>query len=378
LALRFTAFHLDSERGLRGGERQLLYLAAWLKARGHGSVVACRAGAPLEREARRLSLTVLTLPFCGEWDPVTAWRLARAAAKAENPVLHAHTAHAAGTAALAGLLGGPPWLAHRRVDFPLANPLSARLKYRGAGRVVAVSEFIRGVLGADGVDPSRVDVVPDALPYGPEESALAGLETAWGPSADREALRRSLGPRLGLAPSDLWVGNLAAMVGHKDQANLLRAVPLVLASERRARFLLVGDGPLRESLEALARELGVADAVRFPGRQDDPRPWLQALDVYCQPSWGEGMGSVLLEAMACRVPVVATTAGGIPEVAADGSTARLVPPRDPAALAAALVAALADPAGSRRRAEAAAAGLGRFSLERTGNAVLAAYAKARA
>ncbi|TBR17608.1 glycosyltransferase [bacterium] len=369
--MRYTAFHLDSERGLRGGERQLLYLAAWLRAQGHGSVVVCRAGAPLEGEARRLGLDVRTLPFCGELDPVTAWRLAREAGRAENPVLHAHTAHAAGTAALAARLGGPPWVAHRRVDFRLANPVSARLKYGAASRVVAVSEFIKGVLAKDGVDPSRVDVVPDALPLGPAEAKLAGLDVPWGPAPDRDALRRRLGAQTELDPGALWVGNLAAMVGHKDQANLLRAMPAVLASEPRARFLVVGDGPLRADLEALARELGVAQAVRFPGRQDDPRPWLQSLDVYCQPSWGEGMGSVLLEAMACRVPVVATTAGGIPEVT-KGTPARLVPPRDPAALAAALLAALREPGG------ASAPDLTRFSLEATGNAVLAAYAKARA
>lgn len=376
--MRFTAFHLDSEGGLRGGERQLLYLAAWLKAGGHRSVVVCRAGAPLEAAARRSGLETMTLPFCGEWDPVSAWRLARAARAAENPVLHAHTAHAAGTAALARLFGGPPWLAHRRVDFPLSGPLSARLKYGSASRLVAVSEFIAGVLEAGGVERSRVRVVPDALPHGAAESRLAGLDAPWGPAADRAALRARLAAELGLEPHTLWVGNLAALVGHKDQATLIRAIPAVVAREPRARFVVLGEGPERPRLEALAERLGVTGALRLPGRKEDPRPYLQSLDLYCQSSWGEGMGSVLLEAMACRVPVVATTAGGIPEVVRDGESARLVPPRDPAALAAALLAALADAEGSRRRAAAAAAALPRFSLERTGSAVLAAYREARA
>ena len=323
--MRYTAFHLDSERGLRGGERQLLYLAAWLKARGHGSVVACRAGVPLEAEARRRGLDVLTLPYGGELCPATAWRLKKAAAAAENPVLHAHTAHAAGNAALTRLLGGPRWVAHRRVDFHLSGPVSARLKYGSAGRLIAVSEFIKGVLAEDGIAPARVDVVPDALPCGAEEERLAGTEP-WG-QGDRDMVRR----RLGMETKALWVGNIASMGGHKDQANLVRAIPAVLKKEPRAEFLFVGDGPLRRELESLVAELKVGMSVRFVGHQEDPRPWLRALDVYCQPSWGEGMGSVLLEAMASRVPIVATTAGGIPEVVEDGRSARLVLPRDSAA-----------------------------------------------
>lgn len=263
-------------------------------------------------------------------------------------------------------------MAHRRVDFRLSGPLSARLKYGSAARLIAVSAFIKGVLADDGIASSRVAVVPDALPFGADEEALAGTEP-WG-QGDPSMIRR----RLGMETEALWVGNVAAMVGHKDQANLIRAIPSVLKKEPRAEFLFVGDGPLRRDLERLVTELKVGLSVRFVGHQEDPRHWLRALDVYCQPSWGEGMGSVLLEAMASRVPIVATTAGGIPEVVADGRTARLVPPRDPAALAEALLAALGDLGESRRRAEAAYATLPRFSLERTGNAVLAAYAKARA
>ncbi|MBI3297499.1 MAG: glycosyltransferase [Elusimicrobia bacterium] len=362
----YTLFHLDSERGFRGGERQLLYLAAHARRRGHDNVVVCRSGAPLQARARALGFSVMNLPFVSEWDPVSAWRLARAAAM-PGAVLHAHTAHGAGLASLARRLGGPAWVAHRRVDFRLRGALGPGLKYGSAGAFIAVSKAIKDILAEDGVEARRVDVIPDSLPLGAEEAGLVGAAEPWGPSADRGALRA----RLGLDPRHEWVGNLAAMVPHKDQPNLLRAVPAVVARRPKTRFLIVGDGPLRPELEALADSLGVRGAVRFPGHQEDPRPWLQALDVYCQPSWGEGLGSVLLEAMACRVPIVATTAGGIPEVAKDGHSAWLVPPRDPAALASALLAALDGPAEAGSRAAAAARSLTRFSLAATGDAALA-------
>ncbi|MBI5594532.1 MAG: glycosyltransferase [Elusimicrobia bacterium] len=371
---RLTVYHLDSEKGLRGGERQLLYLAAHLRRRGHENIVVCRRGEALCAEASRQGFAVMHLPFLGEWDPVSAWRLARASAGGHS-ILHAHTGHTAALACLAARFGGAPWVAHRRVDFPVSGP-SARFKYGSAGAVIAVSDAIRGILESAGLGPGRTCVVADALPCGPDEEALCGAAAPWGPSRDRAALRSRLAAEAGFSPEHLWVGNLAALVPHKDQANLVRAAALVVRREPRARFLILGAGPLEGTLNGLAESLGVRGAVRLLGRRDDARSWLQSLDLYCQPSWGEGLGSVLLEAMACRVPIVATTAGGIPEVVSDGRSALLVPPRDPAALAAAIVSALQDKAASARRAEAAAGDLERFSVAKTGDAVLGIYAQA--
>ena len=129
-------YHVDGERGLRGGERQLLYLACALRARGRRGVVYARAGGELEAEARRLGLETRSLPFLASWDPLSAARLARDARR-EGALIHAHTAHAAGLAALASL-AGVRFVAHRRVDFPVGGP-SAALKYGRARAVVAVS-----------------------------------------------------------------------------------------------------------------------------------------------------------------------------------------------------------------------------------------------
>ncbi|MFH1724161.1 MAG: glycosyltransferase [Elusimicrobiota bacterium] len=377
MAKRFTLFHLDSERGFRGGERQLLYLAAHLRARGHENVVVCRGREALEAEARRQRFRTMRLPFLGEWDPVSAWRLRRASRSARHaPVLHAHTAHAAALAYLASRFGGPPWVAHRRVDFHLNGSLSRRLKYDTAPRVIAVSESIRRILVADGMEGSRITVVPDCIPLTDDEARLAGLDAGPMRRATRSetaAIRRPLAENLGLPETGPWIGNLAAHVPHKDQATLIRSLPSVLKALPKARLLLVGDGPLRTELEALARSLGVESAVRFAGHQSDPAPWLSCLDVYVQSSWGEGMGSVLLEAMACGVPIVATTAGGIPEVIEHGRSGLLVPPRDPERMAGAIVDSLLDPESARRRADAAAEDLKSFGLSRVGDRMIALY-----
>jgi L-malate glycosyltransferase len=132
----------------------------------------------------------------------------------------------------------------------------------------------------------------------------------------------------------------------------------VLAAVRRtapAVLALVGDGPERPRAEALARELGVAAAVRFLGVQLDVRAVLQQADVFLLPSETEGFGLAALEALACGVPVVASRVGGLPEVVADGETGLLCPPGDVPGMAAAVLRLLAEPELRQRLARAARA-----------------------
>jgi glycosyltransferase involved in cell wall biosynthesis len=357
-------FHVDGEAGLRGGERQLLYLACALRARGRRNVVYARRGGELAEEAARQGFETRALAFLGEWDPLSAARLG-AAARREGAVIHAHTGHAAGLAALASTLGAP-WVAHRRVDFPV-GALSARLKYARASKTVAVSGAIEKILRDAGVPSSRLATVPDGLPATAEEAAWAGVdETRYRPAspAQKEASRRALAAELALDPASPWIGNLAALVPHKDHDTLLAAAVIVLLQRPAARFLIAGRGPEEARLAESIRRMGLSGKVLLVGHRPDPIPLLRSLDVYVQSSWGEGMGSVLIEAAACGVPVAATTAGGIPEVVSGGETGLLVLPRRPEALAEAIVRLLDDRALAARLAETARARLARFGLAR--------------
>lgn len=339
----------------------------------------CRRGGALEREAARLGLGLLRLPFLTEWDPISAALLRQAAESAKRPaILHAHTGHTAALAVLASAAGGPPSVAHRRVDFPLSGLLSRRLKYQPAGRVIAVSAAIARLLEAQGLPAAKLAVVPDAIPVGEEEARVAGV-APFGPAtaAERAELRAGLAKRWDADPGAPWIGNLAALVPHKDQANFLRAAAQLSKKRPRAIFWLVGEGPERAKLEAVAEVLRLKDRVRFTGQSERPLDWLRALDAFALSSWGEGMGSVLLEALACRLPIAATTAGGIPEVLEDDRTALLVPPRDPGALAGALGRLLEEPRLARELAERGAASLARFSLASAGDAIEEIYEQVR-
>ncbi|MCX5793919.1 MAG: glycosyltransferase [Elusimicrobia bacterium] len=370
-------FHLDGERGLRGGERQLLYLAAALRARGHRNTVVCRRASPLETEARRQGFQTENLPYLCEWDPISAWKLARLARRSRRPVLHAHTAHTAALAAFASPLGGLPWVAHRRVDFELSGRLSRRLKYDRAGRVVAVSGAIARLLERSGVPPARIAVVPDGLPVGDRERQWTGAgEEVFSPASAQEKahLRWQLAQRFGARESDAWVGNLAALVPHKDHDTLIAAALLVIQKRPETTFLIAGQGPEQERLLKQIKLMGLMGKILILGQLGDPAALLRSLDLFVLSSWGEGMGSVLLEAAACGVPIAATTAGGIPEIVTDGSSGLLVPPRDPESLAGAIDRLLADRELAQRLADRARAGLRDFGLERMAVEMEAVYA----
>ena len=138
----------------------------------------------------------------------------------------------------------------------------------------------------------------------------------------------------------LFVGNLVEIKGIPD---LLEAVRI--ANQTRTEpleLVLVGDGPLESAARARVRRLGIESSVRFAGREPPERVvlWLAASDVLALPSLNEGAPNVVLEALACGRPVVATAVGGVPEIHPGEAAGALVPPRDPAALAGALEAVL--------------------------------------
>lgn len=146
----------------------------------------------------------------------------------------------------------------------------------------------------------------------------------------------------GLSEDAPIVGVVARLEAEKGHPTLLDAWPAVLRAVPRARLLVVGEGSRREALEEQAQTLGIAHAVVFTGRRDDVPAVTAALDVAVLPSYREAQGLTILEAMALSRPVVASNVGGIPEMVEDGVTGLLVPPHDPAALAAAIVRLLTD------------------------------------
>ena len=168
---------------------------------------------------------------------------------------------------------------------------------------------------------------------------------------------------------------VAHQYARKRIKDLIAAFPLVLAQLPEARLVVIGDGPEHGALREQVAELGVGSSVQLLGAlasDQEVRAWYRRASIFCLPSIQEGFGIVFLEAMASGLPVVSTTATAIPEVVPDGRAGLLVPPRDPPALAAAMVALLRDAELQERCRAFGLEQAARFDWDRVASLFLAA------
>jgi glycosyltransferase involved in cell wall biosynthesis len=165
-------------------------------------------------------------------------------------------------------------------------------------------------------------------------------------------------------------------VPHKGQRHLIEAARLVNRQMPDVRFIILGEGELREGLERQVREYHLEKHVFLPGFRTDVLGCMKGFDLFAMSSVTEGLGTALLDAMACERAIVATRTGGIPEVVEDGVTGQLAAPRDHAAMAQLILALLAD---EGRRRQMGAAGLARvqsrFTVERMVAETAGVYAR---
>jgi glycosyltransferase involved in cell wall biosynthesis len=353
--------HVDTERTWGGGQRQVAWLAAGLVRRGHPTWVLARPTSRYAAELRGSGAHVLPLAPQAEFDLFAVGRIRALAKRVGADLLVAHAAHAAALAALATIGTGLRLVVTRRVAIPLRRSPLSRWKHRRAALVVTVSERVRDTLVADGLNARCIQVV------------YSGVDVERRPSpADGATLRA-----LGLAPER----PVAVMVSsleppHKDPVTFLRA----LAAARRTRpdlqGLLVGGGRLLpESLRERAA-LGLDDAVSIAGHRPDAESLLAAGSVAMLTSRDEGLGTTLLDAMLWGVPVVATAAGGVPEIVRDGVDGLLSPPGDAEALGRNLVRVLSEGELRERLVTSGRERVRMFSVERMVDGTIDAYRRA--
>lgn len=342
--------HVDTATEWRGGQNQIVLTAEGQVALGHDVLVFANAKGELAARATQAGVPVHQAEV-GRGD--LSWRTLsaiRGAALAFGPdVIHVHESHGIpGAIFAAGRVSRRPRLiASRRVDFPLR--LGSRLKYGRMDRILAVSRAVRDVLTEGGLPSEKIALVHEGVK---DRAAQPG---------GREGLLE-----LGVPVDAPVVGNVAQLVDHKDHATLLRAAAVVLATRPECRFVICGDGPLRQDLEALARSLGISERVIFAGFRADLDALIPCFDIFCLSSHLEGLGTSVLDAMCFSRPVVATRAGGIPDAVIEGETGRLAAPRDATGLARALIETLESAAN---RARYGAAGRERFLNEFTSAAM---------
>jgi glycosyltransferase involved in cell wall biosynthesis len=294
---------VDLGSAWRGGQSQALLLLQGLRARGHDAELVSVPGAALAERARaagiRVHTAAATLGRLG-----AAGLIRRLLREHRFEILHANEAHALTAVWLAGAHRQARVVVSRRVVFPLKGSRLARARYRAARRILAISRFVAQRVEDSGLPAGVVRVVYDGVELPP----------ALTPEARHRARQRWK-----TAPDEPLLGCVGYLLPGKGQESLLRALPAIRARIPNCRLLLAGDGPCRLQLERLAEQLGVHSAVMFAGHLEDVSEVYRALDLFVFPSLGEGLGSSLLAAMSCGLPVMAVADGGVSEVIEEGS-----------------------------------------------------------
>lgn len=355
------SLHVDTARSWRGGQNQVLLTVLGLRAQGHRTALVAHPDGELRRRAAE-GPDLIPIASSGEMGFRAAWQLSRVLKMLRPTVVHAHDAHAVAMVALARSFGRldplPRFVVSRRVDFHIRRNAFSRWKYAQVDLFLCASNAIRTMLVGDGVPTERAMTLHEGVDL-EHVAAVPRLDVhaeLWLPSG---------------API---VGNVAALVPHKGHRYLIEAAATVVRQVPDTRFVILGTGELEATLRTQITHLHLERHVLLAGFRPDALSLQKGFDLFAMSSVTEGLGTVLLDAMAIGQAVVATRAGGIPEVVAHEQTGVLVPPRDADALAAAIVRLLGD---ADRRAQLGVAGRERvrasFSVERMVQATLDAY-----
>ncbi len=328
---RAVAFICLSESA-GGLELTTIRLASECRTRGAQPLIIAPAGSPLEQLAASEGMPFGALrPRLKYGDLLAAGRLAVLMRRHRTEIAILMRSQDIHLAALARLSRRAPHLVfYQQMQSGLAkrDPLHSWVHARIDRWLTLTARMRDDVLRLTRIPPERVDVVP-----------LGRDTTVFRPDVmSRGAARQSLH----LPDRRLVVGMLGRLDRQKGQDDFLQAASRVITQHRRAIFLIMGDETRNEPgernrLEGMIRDLGLAGAVRMLPGTEDVRPFLASLDLFVMPSHAETYGLVLIEAMAMGLPVIATNAGGVPEIVRDGIDGLLVPPRDPDALAAAIL-----------------------------------------
>jgi len=332
---KIRALHLVEDLKIGGAERIIATIATGLNKQNFDVIIWCIArGGEVADELKEAGVKVNILGIFNYHNPINILKLARLLKKAKPDIVHTHGYFASVIGRIASKIAGILILINHvhstYWDYKKRHILMERFLSLFTHKIIccskAVEDFVR--------DHERIKPAKTLVIYN-------------GVDGDRFSLPKntsSVKAQLGIDSGDSVVGIISSLTPHKGHKYLFQAAPMILDASPPAKFLIVGDGILREKLEKQIKNLDLASYVIFTGTRKDIPDLLSTMDIFVLPSCErEGLGISIIEAMAAEKPVVAADIGGIPEVVKNGETGFLIPPRNPEALARAIIELLRNP-----------------------------------
>ncbi len=310
---------------------QTLKTAHQLSLRGHDITLLCRPGTTLAKEAAALQITTAQLFSKDIHLPATIRRILRLLKDQQFDVIHTHLSHD-----LWSLVPALRWSNNNTRIFMTKRMASSiqkkdifhRFLYRRLDKVLTISDFIsKNIVATCPVPAEKVFTLYNGLQ----------LENYLPEAHSREELRRSLG----ISPEKTVIGFVGRFTPKKGLNEFLTAAAQIAQSNKDVCFLVVGgtshgEAEYAADIDRMIEQLNLRESLILPGFQKDVAPYMAAMDVLAFPSHKESFGNILVEAMAMKLPVVASNSGAVPEIVQDGVSGILVPPKNAPALQAGL------------------------------------------
>lgn len=305
----------------RGGEQQLAYLLEILTKKSIAFGVVCPQRSAFYSLCIEKGYHVHSFGYRGFFNLAIGLFVYKLWKKYRYSLLHANDSHAHMAAVWSSVLGcKAPVVLHRRVDFPVKNTFFSRKKYNWPtiAAIICISEEVKRVLEPAVHNKNIIHVIHSGIDLGRFEKTIAE-------SADlRKAYNIPVRKKL--------VGMVAALAPHKDHKTFVETADRILQKRNDVVFFAIGEGDTRKDTERFIKLKNLTEKVFITGFIDNIPGILSQLDCFLLTSQTEGMGTSLLDAFAAGVPVVATNAGGIPEIVIHKKTGLLAPVKDAQAL----------------------------------------------
>ena len=317
--------HVSSPLTWRGGEQQLAYLIDELRERGIEQEVLCAAGSSVELFCQHNNITCYTFNR-KNLQIVAAGKVNEICLNDNIGLIHTHDAHSHSAAVLSAMIFGntTPIIVSRRSNFPICTNWFSKVKYNhsSVSRIVCVSEKIKEQVSKSINEKSKIVTV------------YSGIDLMRFKNNNDDALRLS---SFGNNLTHPFIGNIAALTEEKDFFTFVNTAEAYFKSSDQGTFFIIGDGSYRSQIERYIIKKGLKDKIIFTGFQQNIAGIMKQLDCLLFTSHTEGLGTTILDAMACRIPVVATRTGGIPEMVINGYTGLLAPVKNADILARCLI-----------------------------------------
>jgi glycosyltransferase involved in cell wall biosynthesis len=303
---KLVVVHVSTPSSWRGGEQQLFYLMEALKKQRVEQHLICNIDGELYKKAKVYSArgwNVIGGTKRSGMDLGFASQIKRLCKNVHADLIHAHDSQAHTLVLLANILFGckVPVVLSRRVDFPVGGSIFSKYKYNHpmVAKIICVSDAIKEVMK------------PAIKNHDLLQTVYSGIDLKKFKKVTHSSYLKD---NFDVPEGYNMIGNVSAIAPHKDYYTFVDTAELLVQQGMKAKFFIVGDGPEKKAIVQYVKDKSLHNDIYFTGFVKEVLPILKSLDLMLVTSKTEGLGTTILDAFACGVPVVATRAGGIPEI----------------------------------------------------------------